>query len=98
MNTKNIMSVVGGLLSAIFLTSCVVDVPVGGGHGPQGPVYNQGGGPPPPGYGYPQRPYGRPTTPPNNYGDVAGSRVVGFPPPGGYDPNFNYGTGGYRQR
>lgn len=58
MNTKNIMSVVGSVFTAISLTSCMVDIPVpmgggGGGHypGPQGPVYQQQ-----------QRPYyGRPS-------------------------------------
>ena len=53
MNTKTILSVVVGLFSALSFTSCTVDIPVGG-HGPQGPVYQQGGGPnygPPQGYG-----------------------------------------------
>ena len=89
MNTNIILSVVSSLISAVSLTSCVVDVPVPmSGHGP---IIQQGG--PPPGYGHgpQQRRYGRPVTPPNNYGDVAGSRVAGFPPPGGYDPNFHYG-------
>lgn len=114
MNTTTLLSVIGSLISALTFTSCMVDIPVGGGNRPQGPVYQQGG--PPPGYGggqgYPVyqqnhqggfnpyngyngggygRPYGRPITPPNSYGDAASSRVAGFPPPGGYNPNFHYG-------
>ncbi len=94
MKTNQILSVVVGLFSALSLNSCVVDVPVDGGH--HGPIYQHVQGYPPgyrPQYGGQQQYY---VTPPNNYGDAASSRVGGFPPLGGYDPNYRYGMGGYR--
>jgi hypothetical protein len=79
-----------------------VDVPVHAGGGP-GPVPMQ----PHMGGGYlPQYQGGGPngagqtiyhgSQAQHVYGNGPQSRIVGLPPQGGYDPNFNYGIGGYR--
>lgn len=98
----NIILLVALLVST--LTSCVVDVPVPMGSVPHGPIHQQGGfehpgfngghppgfcGPPPIFHGDQRR---------HVYGNGPQSYIGGFPPPGGYDPNFAYGMGGYRRR
>ncbi len=102
MKTNQILSVVLGLFSALSLTSCVVDIPVGEYHGP---IYQHVQGYPPSyrpqytrqqQYCQPQRvpiPSYRPHYTRQQQYCHPQERYTGFPPLGGYDPNYRYGMG-----